>query len=235
MTLPIHRKGTLLLWMRSTLSQFFVGVLLVAANGYAFAGVVGADLLTQGDGLITRETGSGREWIDVTATINQSFNSIVAGYGGFLNMGFRIAKLSEVGDLFRSAGITNLTPAGGPENFDSANSLMQLIGCGAQCNLPWRYTEGFALFDNVNNPYAGGVARANLFISAGSASVAFGDGTNEFQFAGSGCNDCADQWEGVWLVRDPIPEPETYAMMLVGLGMLGFVARRKSNKRNYPN
>ncbi len=27
----------------------------------------------------------------------------------------------------------------------------------------------------------------------------------------------------------PIPEPETYAMMLAGLGMLGFTAKRRKN------
>ena len=29
-------------------------------------------------------------------------------------------------------------------------------------------------------------------------------------------------------ITDPVPEPETYAMLLAGLGLLGFVARRKS-------
>jgi hypothetical protein len=35
------------------------------------------------------------------------------------------------------------------------------------------------------------------------------------------------------LVRDTIalvPEPETYAMMLAGLGLLGFMARRRKQK-----
>lgn len=31
-------------------------------------------------------------------------------------------------------------------------------------------------------------------------------------------------------VAAPIPEPETYAMMLAGLGMLGFMARRRKLK-----
>jgi hypothetical protein len=33
----------------------------------------------------------------------------------------------------------------------------------------------------------------------------------------------------VEVVAPPIPEPETYAMLLAGLGLLGFMARRKNN------
>lgn len=33
---------------------------------------------------------------------------------------------------------------------------------------------------------------------------------------------------GQLLVMAAVPEPETYAMMLAGLGMIGFAARRRS-------
>src|SRR5471032_2701054 len=33
------------------------------------------------------------------------------------------------------------------------------------------------------------------------------------------------------LTLTPVPEPETYGMLLVGLGLLGFTARRKSNPK----
>lgn len=36
----------------------------------------------------------------------------------------------------------------------------------------------------------------------------------------------ASNWQGIALA--PVPEPETYAMLLAGLGMLGLVARRKA-------
>jgi len=34
---------------------------------------------------------------------------------------------------------------------------------------------------------------------------------------------------GVNVVTTPIPEAETYAMMLAGLGLVGFMVRRKSH------
>ncbi len=37
-----------------------------------------------------------------------------------------------------------------------------------------------------------------------------------------------EQGGSAWYTPTPVPEPETYAMMLVGLGMLGFTAKRKN-------
>jgi len=31
----------------------------------------------------------------------------------------------------------------------------------------------------------------------------------------------------------PVPEPQTYAMMLAGLGLMGFVARRRKQEQDY--
>jgi hypothetical protein len=41
----------------------------------------------------------------------------------------------------------------------------------------------------------------------------------------------SDGAESFFIVSTPaIPEPETYAMMLAGLGLLGFVARRRRER-----
>jgi hypothetical protein len=37
-----------------------------------------------------------------------------------------------------------------------------------------------------------------------------------------------EQGGSAWYTASPVPEPETYAMMLVGLGLLGFTAKRKN-------
>src|ERR1019366_9254172 len=40
-------------------------------------------------------------------------------------------------------------------------------------------------------------------------------------------------WDNVRLVTTPVPELSTYAMMLAGLGLIGFIAyRRKNNSSN---
>ena len=50
-------------------------------------------------------------------------------------------------------------------------------------------------------------------------------GSNSFALHVQGLTDA--QGGSAWYVPPPIPEPETYAMMLAGLGMLGFTARRR--------
>jgi hypothetical protein len=45
-----------------------------------------------------------------------------------------------------------------------------------------------------------------------------------FQDGGQDPNPYSDQLSA-WAVR-PVPEPETYALMLAGLGLVGFAARR---------
>ncbi|MFZ2160765.1 MAG: PEP-CTERM sorting domain-containing protein [Sideroxyarcus sp.] len=50
---------------------------------------------------------------------------------------------------------------------------------------------------------------------------------------GNACNNCVHLGSGtlVPIVVLPVPEPETYAMMLVGLGLLGVTARRRKGKQ----
>jgi hypothetical protein len=48
-----------------------------------------------------------------------------------------------------------------------------------------------------------------------------------FHAVWSGASDGA---ESFFLVSAPVPEPETYGMLLAGLGLMGFVAHRRKNK-----
>lgn len=96
----------------------------------ACAALVERDLWDSGDGLITSDGLSGLDWLDVTATLNQSWNAVenrlVAG--GDLN-GFRLATIQELSQFLDHAGIiySNFTPADWGEK-QHMISLFSLIG-----------------------------------------------------------------------------------------------------------
>ena len=60
---------------------FVLPALLFALPAGATLQVV--DLFAPGDGLLTRESDTGLDWLDPTTTQNQSYNSIATGAGGW--------------------------------------------------------------------------------------------------------------------------------------------------------
>jgi len=77
------------------------------------ASIVSTDWQTAGDNLITHDTVSGLDWLDLTETNNLSYNAVVSelGSGGDYE-GFRVATSAEVVALWANFGI-DLT-AGAP-------------------------------------------------------------------------------------------------------------------------
>jgi hypothetical protein len=70
----------------------------------------------------------------------------------------------------------------------------------------------------------GSIGGFSLFNPAGTYSLAAG--THAFAFANTTGTFYLDNFS-VSVTTAPVPEPETYAMMLAGLGALGFMARRR--------
>lgn len=56
----------------------------------------------------------------------------------------------------------------------------------------------------------------------------FFDGVNRLGLSATAL-DATGGHETFFATASPVPEPETYGMMLMGLGLMGFVARRKKN------
>ncbi len=71
-----------------------------------------ADLRSTGDCLLTQDTKTGLEWLDLNATVNRSYDDVAAGFGGYTTSGFRFASRSEVDQLFANA-IATVTAADG--------------------------------------------------------------------------------------------------------------------------
>jgi len=88
-------------------------VLIISSN--ANATVISLDWRVAGDNLITRDTGSGLDWLDLTETNNMSYDTVQGqlGVGGAFE-GFRYATNAEVISMWANFGIDLSFPAGEP-------------------------------------------------------------------------------------------------------------------------
>jgi hypothetical protein len=67
----------------------------IAPLHVANAALISVDLIQgSGDGVITRDTVSGLDWLDLTTTVNQTYDQV--GTGSWYEAGFRYALQSEV-------------------------------------------------------------------------------------------------------------------------------------------
>jgi hypothetical protein len=142
---PVKPTNKLVPWLLQEMQQEFksenrlIGALALAVFLFGVAAEAGAalsskDLTTTGDGQLTYDSDTGLSWLDLTATVGQSYNQILAGYGGFTTvLGFRYATADEVGRLFSNAGVTQTNWVWGYWNFNNPgylanSSLVSLLG-----------------------------------------------------------------------------------------------------------
>ena len=73
----------------------------------SMAAFVARDLHVVGDGLLTFDSVTNLEWLDVTASVGRSYNDVATQLGGGGDFaGFRYATLGEMETLYQDAGIT---------------------------------------------------------------------------------------------------------------------------------
>ncbi|MGV7235258.1 MAG: hypothetical protein ACQ9ET_03275 [Nitrosomonadaceae bacterium] len=97
------------------------------------AELVQRDLFNNGDGLLTYDTDTKVEWLDISLTDNFSYNEIISGVGGWTDLGFQHATAAQVCVLINSGGLPldcNYLPKGrlSASYIDTLTSLTTLIG-----------------------------------------------------------------------------------------------------------
>lgn len=90
---------------------------------------------------------------------------------------------------------------------------------------------GFELFDSAGGPaLVTGFTAGGFFATLPSFSITTGT-TYDLVVTGNLLGAAPGSYAGNISIS-PVPEPETYAMLLVGLGLVGFAARRKKHNLN---
>ena len=106
----------------------------------ASATLTEVDLFASGDALVTRDSVTGLDWLDLPLTLGLSHNEIVLdGAGGWAGDGWQHATCDQVTGLFAAAGMALLACPNGQETGGDntpRDFLLDLIGRTAGSQLP---------------------------------------------------------------------------------------------------
>ena len=100
--------------------------MLVAAT-IAAASIGSTNALLVDQGMNTLDTDTSLQWLDLTATVGESSNSVAGGFGGYYAAGYRHATVLEVAQLFTNGGMTFQNGGNFPVDFDTTKNLTLLV------------------------------------------------------------------------------------------------------------
>lgn len=194
---------------------------LISTSFLVFA-TTGTSAALVDNGSYTTDTVAGLDWLDLSATKGMNVASALSS-----NTGWSYANASQVTGLLASFGISY---AFSTKHYvamsvttQQAESFMSLLGSTIGVGQSMATLGGYYNPSERESSY--------LCISNG--------GCSPFSFTASAETSTSDIFAdgdpvvGQFLVRSvsAVPEPETYAMLLAGLGVMGAFARRRKVKQ----
>ena len=221
MRLRIEPMGALRIG-RPLIAVLAAGILVAPA---ARAELLEVDLNTPGDGLVTRDTVTRLDWLDLTESTDLSFDQVEADVGGFISDGWRHATGAEVCALLAAVG-REPSPCPGNALVLTCCSLINLINFIGITFFGPNTASAFGLYDDGDPSAPGGVGFAR-------ATNVFGVGSTEV-LDDQRASNLASPDEGNFLVRaSPVAMPigpYVGPALLLSLGFAGLVmVRRRSS------
>lgn len=187
-----------------------LGSMLVAAATVVFAPSAFANTLTfQG---VTFETAASGNTLTLTIT-----NALSGGTGNWANIQY--LKAFEVKDI---GNVTSATLSGWTTDVNQGLSASSGCTTGGTPGACFYQASAVALSDSMI--FAINFVGTNLDLSAPSLKVQFLTNASDAKATGSLLSQTIS----------PIPEPEIYAMLAVGLGVLGWSVNRKKSQSTAP-
>ena len=215
--------------IKSLISAISLGMAVVSFN--AGAALVSADLTAPGDGLITRDTVTGLEWLDVTETAGISYNGALTS--SLIDLGFRYADNNEVTLLFNQAfnGYVMTNPSQGYSDTRDIDSYADQ----AADVTPFQELFGITQFAPQNFLYTQMMYRDedDILRRIGVTYQTVDDWSRVWGLDDPFSPDPATEnvYIGTFLVKGISPIPVPAAIWLFGSGIIGLigVARRKKS------
>jgi hypothetical protein len=183
-------------------------------------------------GTYITDTANGLNYLKFASTLGMSFNDAVASYA---SAGWQAATGAQVQSLVGQFGWVSDTPS--PDRNVNANAGLTDAVAGYL---------GYTVYNTRPPTCCGNRAILATTVDYRSPGVNW-DSLLQIDVVTNGLNDQVSMhyensssegvksqplsWQATWLVQAaPVPEPETVAMLTAGLGVLGFVARRRKQK-----
>ncbi len=200
----------------------------LALSASVNAAIISVDWQSAGDNLITRDTDTGLNWLDLTVTNGMSYNTVNGQLGsGGLYEGFRYATGQEVVDLYAKFGIALVAYS---PNFSYGSVDPGIVMAGDFLgNIAQEFSPNFTYGGKGMYDYGGNISVAYTmgawYYSPNSANFYIDVNYESWQFK----TDVAPHTGSFLVQQSAVPVPA--AVWLFGSGLIGLLgmARKKTH------